>query len=235
MGGRSELNAWDLDRLRLPAEMITETVGPRRPPRHQPGDPFIKGPIPCDWIASACRLPGAGLQVAMAYRFYRGRFRFKRRGLQWGLPDVASGLWISDDSARRGLNAAELAGLLSVERVPGCKLAVSILDLPEPQAGPKRRPLYGPIPWSWWLPASRLPGKTLQVASVCWLLAGWNRSAEFELALDDWAEFGLSRFSASRGVHELERAKLVSVGRMPGRCPIVSMRAAPPSPMAVRS
>ena len=73
----------------------------------------------------------------------------------------------------------------------GCKLAVSVLDLPEPEAGSKRRPLYGPIPWSWWLPASRLPGKTLQVASVCWLLAGWKRSAEFELALDDWAEFGL--------------------------------------------
>ena len=38
------------------------------------------------------------------------------------------------------------------------------------------------------------------VGAVCWLLAGWERSAEFELALDDWAEFGLSRFSASRGI-----------------------------------
>jgi hypothetical protein len=59
--------------------------------------------------------------------------------------------------------------------------------------------------------------------SVCWLLAGWNRSAEFELAFDDWAEFGLSRFSASRGLAELERAELVSVGRMPGRSPVVTM------------
>ena len=67
------------------------------------------------------------------------------------------------------------------------------------------------------------PGKSLQVASVCWLLAGWSRSAEFELALDDWAEFGLSRFSASRGLDELERAGLVSVGRMPGRSPVVTI------------
>src|SRR4051794_33011974 len=100
------------------------------PPRHLSGDPFIKGPIPYAWIASACRLPGAGLHVAMACRFYRGRFRFKPRGLRWGLPDIAGGLRISDDSARRGLHAGELAGLLATEREPVCKLAVSLLDLP---------------------------------------------------------------------------------------------------------
>jgi len=159
----------------------------------------------------------------MSYRFYQGRFRFKRRGCRWGLPDVAKGLRISDDSARRGLHAAELAGLLAVEREPGCKLAVSVLDLPEPEVGPKRRPLYGPIPWAWWLPASRLPGKSLQVGAVCWLLAGWERSAGFELALDGWVDLGLSRFSASRGLDELERAELVSVGRTPGRSPVVTV------------
>jgi hypothetical protein len=30
---------------------------------------------------------------------------------------------------------AELAGLLAVEREPGCKLVVSVLGLPEPKAG----------------------------------------------------------------------------------------------------
>ena len=110
-------------------------------------------------------------------------------------------------------------------RGTGAGLQVGGLRLGSPGAGagPERRPLYGPIPWSWWLPASRLPGKTLQVASVCWLLAGWNRSAEFELALHDRAEFGLSRFSASRGLDELERAGLVSVGRIPGRSPSVTI------------
>jgi hypothetical protein len=67
------------------------------------------------------------------------------------------------------------------------------------------------------------PGQSLQVASACSLLARRNRPAEFELALDDWAEFGLSRFSASRGLDELERAELVSVGRMSGRSPIVTI------------
>jgi hypothetical protein len=101
------------------------------------------------------------------------------------------------------------------------KLAVSVLDLPE--AGPTQRPLYGPIPWSWWLPASRLPGRSLQVGAVCWLLAGWERSAEFELALNDWAEFGLSRFSDSRGLDTLDGARLVSTVRRPGRSPVVTI------------
>lgn len=171
----------------------------------------------------------------MAYRFYGGRFRFNRRGRRWGLPDVALGLGISRDSARRGVHSAELAGLLSVSREPGCKLTVSILDLPEPDTGSDCRPLYGPIPWAWWLPASRLPGKSLQVASVCWLLAGWERSADFELALESWAEFGLSRFSASRGMNELERAGLVSVGRSPGRSPVVSILDAGANPTSANA
>jgi DNA-binding transcriptional ArsR family regulator len=225
---------WELDQLRLPSEMIGNLATRRRPPRHRPGDPFIKGPISYAWIASACRLPGAGLHVAMAWRFYRGRFRFKRLGKRWGLAEIAKGLGISDDSARRGLSAAELAGLLSVSRKPGCKLEVSVLDLPEPEAGPDYRPLYGPIPWAWWLPASRLPGRSLQVASVCWLLAGWERSADFELALDGWAEFGLSRFSASRGLDSLERAGLVAVTRLPGRSRFISMAEGTPPPRLLK-
>lgn len=228
MGSPSEPDPWDLDHLRLPADLVGDMASRRRPPRHRSGEPFIKGPIPYTWIASACRLPGSGLHVAMAYRFHQGRFRFRRRGWRWGLPDVAKGLRISDDSARRGLHAAELTGLLAVEREPGCKLAVSVLDLPGSESGAKRRPLYGPIPWAWWLPASRLSGKSLHVGAVCWLLAGWERSADFELALDGWSEFGLSRFSASRGMNELERAKLVSVARSPGRSPIVTIREARP-------
>jgi hypothetical protein len=212
---------WDLSQLRLPSDRSEALRNRKRLPRHRPGDPFIKGPILYSWIASACRLPGAGLQVAMAYRFLCCRFRTRNR---WGPSKIARGLRISDDSVRRGLRSAELAGLLSASREPGCKLVVSILDLP--QAGPKSRPLYGPIPWSWWLPASRLPGKSLQVGAVCWLLAGWTRSAEFELALNDWSKFGLSRFSASRGLDTLERAGLVSVARRPGRSPSVIILAA---------
>jgi hypothetical protein len=215
-----ETEVWDLDRLRLPAEFIGDVSTRKRPPRHRPGDPFIKGPIPYAWISTACRLPGPGLHVAMACRFLCSRFRSENR---WGLDAVTRGLQVSIRSAQRGLHAAELAGLVSVEREPGCKMAVSVLNLQEPTSRPDRRPLYGPIPWQWWLPASRLPGKSLHVGTVCWLLAGWERSAGFELALESWPDLGLSRFSASRGLDELERAELVSVARMSGRSPVVTI------------
>jgi hypothetical protein len=218
----SVFDPFDLDLLRLPPEMIGDLTPRRRPPRHQPGDPFIKGPIPYPWITSACRLPGVGLHVAMAYRFHAKRFGFSH-GRHWGIADMAGGLQISVPTARRGLHVAETAGLLSVTRKPGRKPRVSVLNLSEPEAKPRYRPMYGPIPWAWWLPASRLPGKSLQVAAACWLLAGWEQSADFELAIDDRTEFGLSRYSAYRGLESLERAGLVGVTRRSGRPPIVSI------------
>jgi hypothetical protein len=170
---------------------------------------------------SACHLPGAGFRVAMASWLLCCRFRSPNR---WGLDAIAKGLRISTRSARRGVRAAELAGLLAVDREPGSKLMVSVLDLPDPDAGSERRPLYGPIPWSWSRPASKLPGRSLQVASVGWLMAGRTRSADFELPLEDWAEFGLSRFSASRGLDELERSGLVAATRRTGQPSVVTIR-----------
>jgi hypothetical protein len=218
-----ESDLFSLDSLRLPTDVLGSLSTRKALPRHKPDEPFIKGPIPHTWVTSACRLPGSGLGVTMAFRLYANRFRYKRRGERWGLVQVAGGLRISYDAAQRGLRAAEGAGLVSVSRPPGHKTTVSVLDLPKVEGASKRKPLIGPIPWSWWLPASQLPGRSLQVAAVCWLLAGWERSAEFEFAVDDWAEFGLSRSSASRGLHALERAGLVSVVRRPRKASIATL------------
>jgi hypothetical protein len=135
-------------------------------------------------------------------------------------------LQVSPDTARRGLHAAEIAGLLSVEREPGCKLAVTILDPPGSGSG-SRRPLYGPIPWAWWLAALRLDGPALKAATACWLVAGWERSAEIEFGLGRWEELGLSRFAAGRGLDQLHRADLVEVVRRPGGTSIVTLREGP--------
>jgi hypothetical protein len=220
----SDFDPFSLEAFR--SSIIGDVIVSRRPPPHQPGYPFIKGPIPFDWIASACRLPGIGLHIAMAYRLHRKRFTFSH-GRHWGIGDSAEGLHVSNHTVRRGFHAAERAGLISAIRRPGCKPRVTILDLPT--SGPEYPPLHGPIPWAWWLPASRLQGKSLQVAAVCWLLAGWGRSADIELSTDlwpgftNWAEFGLSQSSAFRGLNALESAGLVSVVRRPGRTSIVSI------------
>src|SRR4051794_28409449 len=192
---RSEIDPWDVERLRLPAECYGEFRPSRRLPRHGAGEPFIKGPITYRWVTGACGLPGAGLHVATTFRFLCCRYRGPNR---WGLDQVARGLQISLRTARRGLHEAELAGLLSVVREPGCKLAVSVVD--PPGGGEKSPgPLYGPIPWAWWVTALRLDGPAVRTAAACWLVGGWERSAEFELALARWADLGLTRRSAGRG------------------------------------
>src|SRR5512135_2064554 len=219
----SEIDPWDLDRLRLPAELVGQLVARKHPPRHRRGEAFLRGPIPFAWVVTACRLPGISLHVALSLRFLRDRFR-RGRDRRWTLNSLSQGLQVSHDSVRRGLHACERAGLLSVARKPGCKIIaadVAILKLSKGETGSNHRPLYGPIPWAWLLPALRLPGPALQVAMACWLLAGWERSAEFEMGLSEWVGLGLSRFSTGRGLECLRRAGLVSIARRSGRSPIV--------------
>src|SRR5437667_2550413 len=74
---------FDLDRLRVPtapdvlrppASATPATVPPARRsrprpnplPRHQPGEHFLKGPIPWTWLTLAMRQPGKTLHVANA-------------------------------------------------------------------------------------------------------------------------------------------------------------------------
>ena len=76
-------------------------------PRHRSGDPFIKGPVPYTWIASACRLPGSGLRVAMACRSLCCRFRSENR---WGLDAIANGLRITSRSARQDARESVIGG-----------------------------------------------------------------------------------------------------------------------------
>jgi hypothetical protein len=211
---------FNVDSLRLPPEMLGNLSPKKRLPRPRQGDSFIAGPIPYSWISGACKLSGVGLHVAMCYQIHAKVFPQKPR---WGAKELAKGLTVSLGTARRGIHLAEQAGLVVVKRRPGCKPIVSILNPSEPKAE-RRRPLYGPIPWrTWFIPACRLPGKSLQVGMVCWLLAGWEDSAEIKLALGGWGEFGLSRFSIARGLAELERAGLTSAFRMSGRSPVVTI------------
>jgi hypothetical protein len=150
--------------------------------------------------------------VATALRFLHDRFRGRRR---WGLQDLATGLQVDLRTARRALHAAELAELLVVEREPGCKLRVRIGEPTPRPAEIGRRPLYGPIPWAWWLPAIRLPQPAPRTAAACWLTAGWERSAEFEFSTGEWAELALSRAAARRGLLALVENNMVEIG--PGR------------------
>jgi hypothetical protein len=89
---------------------------------------------------------------------------------------------------------------------------------PRPPRQRLREPfLKGPIPWAWLDRAGQLPGKALATGLVVWRQAGLRRAKTIHLCLAQLCELGLNEDSARRGIRALERARLISVGRRPGR------------------
>jgi len=127
------IDPFDPDNLRLngatfPAAGDTATK-PRRPPRHRPGEGFLKGPIPWPWVEAAGRLPGKALALALCLWREAG---FRRR-CTVKLCLERAGLGVSEQAARRALRSLEAAGLVSVERRPGRGLEVTLLEVPIPE------------------------------------------------------------------------------------------------------
>src|SRR5262249_2862800 len=129
----------DVDRFRLP-EGVTSPCLPRarkNPPRHSPGERFLKGPIPWNWLKSAARLPGHALQVALAVWQKAGMRR--NATVPLSLSQLEEELGVKRDAARRGLEALEGAKLVKVERRLGRKSLVTLLSWPD--AGPREERL----------------------------------------------------------------------------------------------
>lgn len=91
---------------------------------------FLRGPVPWAWLDRAAALESAALSVALALRF--------RQGLQRGADVVTVNLGqlamgdAHQNTVRRGLHALENAGLISVQRPPGCNLLVTFVN-PDPR------------------------------------------------------------------------------------------------------
>jgi hypothetical protein len=121
---------FDPDNLRLNGAVCpaaAETLPkPKKPPRHRPGEWFLRGPIPWPWLETAARLPGKALAVALC--LWRASGRQRRRTVKLCLERV--GLGVSKQAARRALRALEAAGLVSLERRPGRSLEVTVQEWP---------------------------------------------------------------------------------------------------------
>jgi hypothetical protein len=120
---------FDLGALRLSDEELVNLLGraPKKPPRPRLGGKFLRGPVPWTWIARAFRLPGKALAVGLLLWREAGcadRATVRFRG------GLARGLGAHPDTARRGLQALEAAGLVRVERPSGRCLEVTLLDAP---------------------------------------------------------------------------------------------------------
>ena len=116
----------DPKRLALPTSKAKPTAN-TKPPRHRPGEKFLKGPVPWGWLTRAAHQPGKALHVATALWFLAGLKSTRTVTLSGS---VLSNLGVNRHSGYRGLAALENAGLLSVERHPGRNPVVTLLDAP---------------------------------------------------------------------------------------------------------
>lgn len=96
----------------------------KRPPRHRPGERFLKGPVPWRWVEAAARLPGKALAVGLAAWREAGCRRAR------SVPLNLSALAVPRRTAQRGLDALEGAGLVAVDRRRGRPPLVTLLDAP---------------------------------------------------------------------------------------------------------
>lgn len=101
-------------------------------------------------------------------------------------------------------------------------------SLPRHKQGEKF--LRGPIPLSWLTVALRIPGRAGNVALAIWYLCGLNGNTNtIRLTGKTLREFGVKQKSGYRGLIALEAAGLILCVRKRGRCPIVTVLAAPAS------
>lgn len=114
-----------------PAELkLLASVPSTRPPRHRQGEWFLRGPVPWPWLECAARLPGKAA-LALALILWREAGRLNRRTVKLCLRRLPLG--VSEDAGRRALRALEKGGLISIRRLPGSGLDVTIQDAPSEQ------------------------------------------------------------------------------------------------------
>jgi hypothetical protein len=119
----------DPDELRIPPQQITEWKAHARiskRPLRLNGE-FLKGPIPLDWLALACRLPGKSLAVGLAIWFESGRKK-RRKVILTG--PIFDRFGVNRFAAYRALRSLERAGLAKVERCLGKNPEVEIMEPP---------------------------------------------------------------------------------------------------------
>lgn len=114
----------DLDAFRLSAP-VTQPVDEQTTKRKQ--KPFLRGPIPLQWLQRAAELPGKSpfqLGIALWYQAGLERSRSDLRLTR----KLLSVFGLKRRTAYNALTRLESAGLVLVERPPGSCRVVNILD-----------------------------------------------------------------------------------------------------------
>ncbi len=128
----------DVEHLRLgkSGDSLTSPRVRKGPPRHRPGEFFLKGPIPLNWLQIAAHQPGKAIIVALELWFRAGVER--NRTIRISLTNLQVAPKLSRSAASRGLGALEEAGLVTVVRKSGRKPAVTLQDVALGLEAPER-------------------------------------------------------------------------------------------------
>ena len=87
--------------------------------------PFIKGPIPLDWLTSSARLPGRTLEVATAIRYLSGM----QKSLTVKLSNkLMREFGVSRNAKQRAIKQMQDAGLIKVLQARGRSPIVTIVE-----------------------------------------------------------------------------------------------------------
>lgn len=115
---------FDLEALRVRAVAAAPaTKAP--PPRHGPGELFLKGPVPWNWMAAALSLSGKALHVGVVLWHLGGMKKSAEVSLSLkSLERYGLSRW----AAARGLQSLEDQGLVLVDWERGRKARVTLVD-----------------------------------------------------------------------------------------------------------
>ena len=88
------------------------------------GEKFLKGPIPLKWLAAASKLSGKAFQIGIALWYLKGLKKTHEVKLT---NVVLAEFGVKKDAKRRGLEALEEVGLVSIKRRKNKNPIVTIL------------------------------------------------------------------------------------------------------------
>jgi len=114
----------DLEDFRLQGPRFRNVAPKRR--YHRNGTPFLKGPVPLDWLQRAMKLGLGPLSVGIVLWYLRGLK--KSESFKVGIGDIGGLVSCSWRTTHRSLRSLEQQGLVTMERRPGRKHLITITE-----------------------------------------------------------------------------------------------------------
>ena len=115
----------DPQRLKLGQQALAPKKTKRaKAPRHKPGEKFLKGPVPLNWLARAGQLPGKSLHVGVVLWFLAGMYRTNSIALPNGILKL---LGVDRHAKYRALNQLGQADLIKCDRHDGRSPGVTLV------------------------------------------------------------------------------------------------------------